>query len=60
MDPYNSIGIHANHMDLVRFGGDDSPGYIKVVGELRRWIDALKQQSEVVKAVSITMDRNLE
>ncbi|PKS08577.1 hypothetical protein jhhlp_004963 [Lomentospora prolificans] len=51
IDPYDSIGIHENHKDMVRFGGDDSPGYIKVVGELRRWIDALKQEAEAEAAL---------
>ena len=38
MDPYPSIGIHANHMDMTKFGGDDSAGYIKVLNELRRFV----------------------
>lgn len=53
IDPYNSIGIHANHMDLVRFGSDDSPGYVKVVGELRRWIDAVKAEMEAATTEGI-------
>ena len=38
IDPYPSIGIHANHMDMTKFGGDDSAGYIKVSNELRRFV----------------------
>lgn len=36
---HTAISIHANHMEMARFGGDDSPGYVKILGELRRWID---------------------
>lgn len=40
MDGYPAIPIHANHMDMTKFGSDDSPGYIRVLRELRRWIKA--------------------
>lgn len=40
MDPYPAIGMHANHMDMTKFGGDDSAGYIKVLSELRRYIQS--------------------
>ncbi|KAJ9660138.1 hypothetical protein H2201_007045 [Coniosporium apollinis] len=40
MDGYPVISIHANHMDMTKFGSDDSLGYIRVLGELRRWIEA--------------------
>lgn len=40
IDPYPAIGIHANHMDMTKFGGDDSAGYIKVLSELRRYIQS--------------------
>lgn len=40
MDGYPAISIHANHMDMTKFGSDDSLGYIRVLGELRRWIEA--------------------
>lgn len=40
MDPYPAIGIHANHMDMTKFGGDDSPGFIKVLGVLQRWVES--------------------
>jgi len=42
MDPYPAIGIHANHMDMTKFGGDDSAGYIKVLGELRRFVNSAR------------------
>jgi len=41
MDPYPAISIHANHMDMTKFGGDDSAGYIKVLSELGRFIDSV-------------------
>ncbi|MCJ1309582.1 hypothetical protein MMC25_003242 [Agyrium rufum] len=40
IDPYSAIGIHANHLNMTKFGGDDSAGYIKVVGELRRFVQS--------------------
>ncbi|KAJ9646982.1 hypothetical protein H2199_001968 [Coniosporium tulheliwenetii] len=35
---FTSVGTHANHMEMTKFGSDDSPGYVKILGELRRWI----------------------
>ncbi|KAK4245726.1 hypothetical protein C7999DRAFT_42748 [Corynascus novoguineensis] len=32
------IGIHSNHMDMVRFSSADDPGFTAVCGELRRWM----------------------
>jgi len=30
-----SVGIHGNHSDMVKFSGDDSIGYIRIVAELK-------------------------
>ncbi|KKA16380.1 SesB-related regulatory protein [Rasamsonia emersonii CBS 393.64] len=38
---YTSIGIHSNHMDMTRFETEDDPGFVSIVGELRRWIKEL-------------------
>ncbi|KAK0622531.1 hypothetical protein B0T14DRAFT_425223, partial [Immersiella caudata] len=35
---YIPIGIHANHMDMAKFGSDNDPGFVSVCAELRRWI----------------------
>ncbi|KAJ5875172.1 uncharacterized protein N7473_012519 [Penicillium subrubescens] len=35
---YIPIGIRSNHMDMTKFEGGDDPGFIAVVGELRRWV----------------------
>lgn len=35
---YEAIGIPADHSDMTKFGGDDSPGYRRVLGEVQRWI----------------------
>ncbi|KAH7000621.1 putative SesB-related regulatory protein [Ilyonectria destructans] len=34
---YPSIGIHRNHMDMVKFSTENDPGFISVVGELLRF-----------------------
>jgi hypothetical protein len=39
MDPYPTIGIHENHMEMTKFGGKDNAGYIKVLGELKRYVE---------------------
>ncbi|KIV87767.1 hypothetical protein PV11_03289 [Exophiala sideris] len=35
---YNAISIHANHRDMVRFHAPEDPGFLSVLGELRRWL----------------------
>ena len=40
---YNSIGIHANHVDMGKFGGEDDPGYLSVSAELMRWVRAIQR-----------------
>lgn len=35
------IGIHANHMDMVRFSSCDDPGFLSIAGELQRWMQEL-------------------
>jgi hypothetical protein len=39
---YNSIGIHADHMNMTKFASEDDPGFVSVVREIRRWVKALK------------------
>ncbi|KAL9082519.1 MAG: hypothetical protein Q9165_008868 [Trypethelium subeluteriae] len=39
MDPYPAIGIHADHINMTKFGGDDSAGYVKTLSELRRFVE---------------------
>ena len=34
-------------MDMTKFEGEDDPGFITVVGELRRWIKELTSPSNV-------------
>ncbi|KAI0202388.1 hypothetical protein F4808DRAFT_458989 [Astrocystis sublimbata] len=36
---YSAIGIHADHRGIARFASADDPGFISVLGELRRWTD---------------------
>lgn len=38
---YPAIGIHADHRAMVRFASADDPGFVSVLGELRRWISQI-------------------
>ena len=40
---YNSIGIWANHMDMVRFSSNNDQGYLSVSTELLRWVRAVQK-----------------
>ncbi|KAI9668933.1 MAG: hypothetical protein M1829_005245 [Trizodia sp. TS-e1964] len=37
LDSYNSISIHANHRDMVKFGSVEENGFKRLQGELLRW-----------------------
>jgi hypothetical protein len=43
---YRTIGIRANHMDMTKLGSDDSPGYVRVCGELQRWFKTLASDND--------------
>lgn len=38
---YPAIGIHADHRGMARFASADDPGFVSVLGELRRWISQI-------------------
>ncbi|KID84907.1 SesB, P-loop containing Nucleoside Triphosphate Hydrolase [Metarhizium guizhouense ARSEF 977] len=38
LEDRNSLSIHANHIDMVKFRSADDNGYQRVLGELDRWI----------------------
>ncbi|KAF8545005.1 hypothetical protein BDD12DRAFT_937273 [Trichophaea hybrida] len=38
---YPSIGIRKNHSDMTKFHSEEDPGFISIVGELRRWVRAI-------------------
>ncbi|MCJ1248031.1 hypothetical protein MMC30_005246 [Trapelia coarctata] len=38
---YNSVGVHANHQDMTKFGSSTDLGYLKVSAEISRWIGQL-------------------
>jgi hypothetical protein len=52
LDPYPAIGVHADHMGMTKFGGDDSTGYVRVLGELRRWVKNAPTREKVDLKVS--------
>ncbi|CAI6087630.1 unnamed protein product [Clonostachys chloroleuca] len=39
----NNIGIHANHSNMTKFEDANDDGFLKVSGELRRYIEVAKQ-----------------
>ncbi|KAI0971312.1 Alpha/Beta hydrolase protein [Xylaria arbuscula] len=43
---YPSIGIHADHREIARFASTDDPGFVSVLGELRRWIGQIYAEDE--------------
>lgn len=45
--PWESIGIHKNHMDMVRFASDTDSGFVLLVGTLKRWVDSMHAWKEV-------------
>ncbi|KAG9229223.1 Alpha/Beta hydrolase protein, partial [Amylocarpus encephaloides] len=40
---YNSIPIHANHMDMTKFPDDEDEGYLAVSTEIMRWVRAIQR-----------------
>jgi hypothetical protein len=42
---YVQISIHANHEGKCKFENGDDPGFLAVVGELRRWTSDLGRRS---------------
>ncbi len=43
LEQYSNASIHANHMDMARFGSETDNGYLAVCGVLKDWINALEQ-----------------
>lgn len=41
IEGYNTLSIHANHCDMVRFSSADENGFKRVLGVLKRWRNSL-------------------
>ncbi|KAK1772209.1 hypothetical protein QBC33DRAFT_520561 [Phialemonium atrogriseum] len=52
---YIAIGIHSNHMDMVRFPTQNDPGFVSVAGELRRWVMDMDPSLDS-KDISMSLD----
>ncbi len=50
---YPHIGIHANHMDMVRFTSTDDPGFLSIAGELQRWIHELESKQGILSLLDL-------
>lgn len=46
---YIPISIRQNHMNMTKFADEEDPGFQAVLGELRRWTDALNRFSLLPK-----------
>ncbi|PMD45596.1 hypothetical protein L207DRAFT_257879 [Hyaloscypha variabilis F] len=42
---YEGIGIHEDHSGMTKFGSDDSEGYRRVLGEVKRWVGKIEVES---------------
>lgn len=42
LEGYNSISIHANHSDMVKFGSAEDNGFRRLLGELMRWEEQVR------------------
>ncbi len=52
LENYNSISIHANHSNMVKFHSADDNGYGRLLGELLRWRNELVRGGWVYEGVS--------
>jgi protein SERAC1 len=41
---YTHIGIRDNHIGMTKFESTDDPGFMRVTGELQRWVKRLKAE----------------
>ena len=42
LEGYNSMSIHANHKDMVKFGSAEDNGFRRLLGELTRWEEQVR------------------
>lgn len=49
MPGYPSIGIHADHREMVRFSSASDRGFQSVIGELQRWVEEMKRTTAVAQ-----------
>lgn len=46
LDGYSSFSIHADHRDMVRFGSTEDAGFKRLLGELTRWRNQIRNEAE--------------
>lgn len=39
---HKAVGIHADHVGIAKFASEESHGYVRICGELKRWVEDLK------------------
>lgn len=54
LEGYSSFSIHANHVDMVRFGSVEDTGFTRLLGELVRW------KSQITDSVASQPRRPME
>ena len=47
LEGYNSVSIHANHRDMVKFSSAEDNGFKRLLGELNRWESQIKHKANV-------------
>jgi protein SERAC1 len=45
LDGYNSITVHANHRNMVRFASAEENGFKRLLGELVRWVSQVGKEN---------------
>ena len=53
---YNAISIHANHRDIVKFNMAEDPGFISVLGEVKRWVRDARYLSPIVSTSGVNAE----
>jgi hypothetical protein len=43
LSAYPNKSIHANHMQMTKFGSSQDPGYVSVSSQLWLWVDAIEK-----------------
>ena len=51
---YPHIGIREDHVNMTKFGSVEHPGFVNIMGEIRRWTKELRPKS--VALTSPTLD----
>jgi hypothetical protein len=57
---YNSISIHANHSEMVKFESSQATGFKRLLGELQRWSSQLRYGAKRVLSPRVSIISNYQ